>query len=114
MTWATNSRVFNLPAATPTKSAQPERGTFLQIRTADGEGWMEQVLVIGVRRSSSGFRCERCHRPTMKGDSVARTDSFWSEVFAQMCSRYFCMDCVMNGGWRPRERPAMWGRAGRS
>ena len=108
MGWLADSGVPEL-AATASAPQQPERGQWLQIRTADGGGWMETVLRVGLRKSSSGFPCERCKMPTVKGELVARTDAFYSERDGGWRSLYFCMGCVCRG-WRSAKRPANWGR----
>ena len=109
MSFASQSAKEQAQAMEAVPSA-PEQGTFLQIRTADGEGWMSPTLRAGMRRSNGGYPCERCKVPTVMGEAVARTDSFWSESDGGMRCRYFCMGCVVNSGWRRRERPADWGR----
>ena len=111
MPWATSSGMLAMAetlAPSPHRQPQPERGRWLQIRMAAGDGWMSTVLRVGMRKSSSGFPCERCKQPTIKGEEVARTDSFYSESYGGWRSLYFCMNCV-RGGWRYVPRPAHWG-----
>ena len=68
MPWATSSGMMAMAEtlAPSPKQPTPERGRWVQIRMAAGDGWMSTVLRVGLRKSSSGFPCERCKQPTIK------------------------------------------------